>query len=83
MSRFKCCSCDVPLTVEQLRIEVGICPDCRAEHDEGYAANRRFWMARLLGVPLVLHYRQYRSMVMESLDLAPRAPWVYTSQGEN
>lgn len=31
MSTYKCCACDVRLTVEQLRVETGICPPCRAE----------------------------------------------------
>lgn len=32
MSQYRCESCDIPLTPEQLRVEVGVCPKCRAEH---------------------------------------------------
>lgn len=48
MSQYRCESCDIPLTVEQLRIEVGICPPCRAELDRGYAANRQALLLQFL-----------------------------------
>lgn len=48
MSQYRCESCDIPLTSEQLRVEVGVCPTCRADLDAGYAANRQALLLRLL-----------------------------------
>lgn len=81
--RGKCCACDVRLTPEQCAIECEMCPTCRAEHDAGYAAFRRFEMARLYVLLARLLVRRFEHMRAEMIEVAPRAPWVYTPEGEN
>lgn len=44
----KCCACDRKLTPAECGIERDMCPECRAEMDAGYAANRLLWLDRLV-----------------------------------
>lgn len=33
MAMFKCCACDRKLTVEDVKTDTGMCPECRKEHE--------------------------------------------------
>lgn len=81
MSRFRCCACDVPLTAEQLRIEVGICPSCRAEHDAAYVANLAAERLNLLNTLRWVLY--WKIVAQEMAAMGWFMPtWLYT-EGEN
>lgn len=76
---YRCCACDRRLTTDECRIEVEMCPDCRAEHEAACHANRAALLARLIKLLMLFQARRY-VMWGETADWMgpelPRALWL-------